>query len=43
MNFFNTTLNLIDRVDYGYKEILESIKEGALMVNERLRVKVTDI
>ncbi|TNV72329.1 hypothetical protein FGO68_gene8856 [Halteria grandinella] len=44
MNFFNSSMSQIDRYERGYLPvILQSIKEGASMVNERLRVKMGEL
>jgi hypothetical protein len=36
-------MSLIDRVDQNYLEVLEGIKEGAMMVNDRLSLKIVEI
>ena len=44
MNFFNTTMSQIDRFDHSQLPIiLESIKLGSALVNDRLALKLEEI
>ena len=46
MNYFNTSITMLDRVrvdQVNIKMTLEGIKEGSLVVNERLKNKAAEI
>ena len=44
MNFFNTTMSLLDRLKRDeLSDVLKYIKEGALLVNERLLKKTLEV
>ncbi len=44
MNYFNTSLSQLDRFDReDLPQILESIKEGSEIVNNRMKEKVNEV
>lgn len=46
MNYFNTSLTMLDRVRVDQTNIkltLEGIKQGSQLVNERLKTKAAEI